>query len=64
MLCGVQELVASRKANPVPGPGYWINDAPLQPKTRMRSLLHWLARKIHRFSLWVEPAQPVEWRRL
>ncbi len=64
MLCGAQELVSSIKANPTPGPGYWINDAPILPKTLMRSLRHWLARKIHRFSLWLEPSAPVEWRQL
>ena len=64
MLCGAQELVASQKANPAPGPGYWINDAPIPPKTLMRSLRHGLARKIHRFSLWLEPATPVKWRQL
>ena len=68
MLCGAQELVACRKANPVPeswGTDFvWINAAPILPKTLMHSLRHWLALKIHRFSLWLEPATPVEWRRL
>ena len=69
MLCGLQEFVSFRKDNPVPESGgdtgfVWINDAPIPPKTLIRSLRHWLARKIHRFSLWLEPAQPVEWRRL
>ncbi len=65
MLCNsAAELIALTKNHPVPESGgetgfVWINDAPIPRSVRM-----WLARKIHRFALWIAPAQPVKWRKL
>ena len=64
MICSAFESMALVKANPAPGPGWWVNDAGIPSKTPMRSLRIWLARKIHRFALWIAPVQPVKWRQL